>query len=629
MIVLDRIRLQRGPKILLEHASLQVHPGDKLALVGANGSGKSSLFALLRGRLEADRGEVQLPDDWRIAWMAQEVPASPRCALDYVLDGHEEFRELEQALAETTDGHRLAELHARFDAIGGHQMVPETSRMLAGLGFAPEDSQRPVDSFSGGWRLRLNLARALLQPSELMLLDEPTNHLDLDATLWLEQWLARYSGTLLLISHDRDFIDGVCTGVVHLDQHQLVRYRGHYSAFERQRSERLLQQQAAHEQQQRRREEITRFIERFRAQASKARQAQSRIKALERMGELPPARVTTPFSFTLEAAERSSDPLLSLQDATLGYGDQAILQRTSLTLHPGSRIGLLGANGAGKSTLIKALAGELKPLAGRRTAGQNLALGYFNQHQLEALDLEASAALHLQRLSPQAREQDLLDFLGRFNFRGDQATGSIRHFSGGEKARLALALIAWQRPNLLLLDEPTNHLDLDMCQALTEALQDFTGAMVLISHDRHLLRHVADELWLVSEGRVRPWEDDLEAYRDWLLQRQQGRGSEHSDSAAQPAANGQRQRRQQAAARREQLRPLRTELRRVETRMERLQTRLDEMEAALADPALYQPEHKDRLQPLLRDQGALRQELSEAEERWLALQEKLESLQAS
>jgi len=629
MIELSGIGLQRGRKALLEDTSLRIHGGEKLALVGANGSGKSSLFALLMGELTPEAGTLDMPAGCRIAYMAQELAGSPRAAVDYVLDGDTELRRLESELATVTDGTRLAELHAAFEAAGGHTAGPRAEKLLAGLGFADGDGQRPVSDFSGGWRLRLSLARTLMQPSDLMLLDEPTNHLDLDAALWLERWLAGYGGTLLLISHDRDFIDGVCDGVMHLENRTLTRYRGNYSAFERQRSERLLQQQALYEQQQRRRAEIQRFVDRFRAKATKAKQAQSRIKALERMEEVLPASVSTPFTFRFARPDKLSDPLLTLSDAELGYGGTPVLREVGLNVHPGSRIGLLGANGAGKSTLLKTLAGELAPLRGSRTEGRNLKLGYFTQHQLDALDLEASATAHLQRLSPRARDQEILDFLGSFNFRDEQATGAIQHFSGGEKARLALAIVVWQRPNLLLLDEPTNHLDLDLCQALTESLELFEGALVLVSHDRHLMRHTTDELWLVANGALTAWEGDLDAYRDWLLGRKRragkatpaaARADSHADSHA-----GAKARRQAAAAQRRREKPLRNELAATEKQLQRCQRALQRLEEQLADAGLYEAARRDELQELLQEQGRQRRHCDELEERWLELQETLES----
>ncbi|MEC9085323.1 MAG: ATP-binding cassette domain-containing protein, partial [Pseudomonadota bacterium] len=470
------------------------------AIVGANGAGKSSLFQLLLGQLAPEQGSVGLPGGCRIAHMAQEVAASSRSARDFVLDGDTELRRMERALAEAEaggDDHAIARLHGELDIHEAWSAPRRAETLLRGLGFADSDAERPVSAFSGGWRIRLNLAQALMRPSDLLLLDEPTNHLDLDACLWLENWLRKYPGTLLFISHDRDFMDRVATHLVHFDQKQLVLYTGNYSAFERQRAERLAQQQASFERQQARIAEIQRFVDRFKAKATKARQAQSRVKALERMEKIAPAHVDSPFSFEFPVADKVSNPLLSIRHGVAGHGDVPILKNINVTLLPGTRVGLLGPNGAGKSTFMDALRGTGTLLSGERTCGEHLAIGYFAQHQLESLDLDASPFLHLQRLAPTASEQKVRDFLGGFDFHGDEALAPIRSFSGGEKARVALAVIAWQKPNLLLLDEPTNHLDLEMRQALTMALQNFDGAIVVVSHDRHLLRNTVDEFWLV------------------------------------------------------------------------------------------------------------------------------------
>ena len=471
MIRLHNLSLQRGPQLLLDHVELTVHPGHKVGLVGANGAGKSSLFALLQGRLQADTGECGIPAQWRIAHMQQEITALERSALEYALDGDTRLRELQQQLAhaeERQDGAAIGRLHAELDAADAWTADSRARRMLAGLGFAEEEMERSVASFSGGWRMRLNLAHTLMCPSDLLLLDEPTNHLDLDAILWLEGWLQQYPGTLLLISHDRDFMDAVVQQIVHFERKKLITYRGGYTAFERARAERMLQQQQAYEKQQAERAHMQDFIRRFKAKASKAKQAQSRVKALERMQELAPAHFDSPFHFSFRESDKTSTPLLSLQQATLGHGTAAILQQASLQLMPGMRVALLGPNGAGKSTLIKSLTGELPLLEGELVCGENLSTGYFSQHQLDSLDAKASPLLHLQRIAPDESEQRLRDFLGGFDFRGDRCDEPVVNFSGGEKARLALALIAWQKPNLLLLDEPTNHLDLEMRHALAK-----------------------------------------------------------------------------------------------------------------------------------------------------------------
>jgi len=627
MIELQSITLHRGNKILLQDASLRVHPGEKTALVGANGAGKTSVFLLLQGRLQLDNGTLSIPSQWRIAHMAQEVSADARSALDYVLDGDTELRRIEQALATATDDEQLMHLYGELDAIDGYQAGRRAEQLLHGLGFPTEQWQQPISSFSGGWRIRLNLAQALMCPSDLLLLDEPTNHLDLDASLWLEQWLARYRGTLVLISHDRDFIDNTCEQIVHIENAQLSRYRGNYSAFERQRAERLAQQQIAFEKQQERIEHIQKFVQRFRAKATKAKQAQSRLKELDRMEELAPAHIDSPFDFAFPVPERFSDPLLNLSHATLGYGDKVLQHNLNLSIHPGSRIGLLGANGAGKSTLLKSLAGALPLLEGERVTGEHLKLGYFTQHQLEALDLDASPALHIQRMSPKAREQEIRDFLGGFNFRGEAALAPIRHSSGGEKARLALALIVWQKPNLLLLDEPTNHLDLEMCHALTVALQEFEGSVVVVSHDRHLLRNTVDELLLVADGKVTEFDGDLQDYSNWLLKearaQRQAANAAAKEAVQQPKVEKKTDR-QQSADQRKQLAPLKQQLQKIECDIESVQKKLSVLNDQLADTTLYEAANNARLQTLLKEQGAVQQQLVESEEQWLKLQEEIE-----
>ena len=555
MISLRNLSLYRGSQPLLQGVDLTVHAGQKLGVVGPNGSGKSSLFAMLRGELAPDAGDLDMPTDLVIAHVAQETPALERSALDYVIDGDQELRALERELAAAEaagDGRRIAELHAQLDGIQGYTAPVRAAELLHGLGFANDDQQRPVKSFSGGWRMRLNLAQALMRRSDLLLLDEPTNHLDLEAVLWLEQWLKRYPGTLLLISHDRDFLDACVDGIIHLHDRKLVLYRGNYSAFERQRAERLAQQQAQYEKQQREIAHLTRFIERFRAKATKARAAQSRLKALERMERIAPAHVDSPFRFEFAEPPRAPDPIVTLDQVELGYDGAPVLQGLDLSIRPGMRIGLLGPNGAGKSTLVRCLAGALAPRSGQRLLGQGTVIGYFEQHQLEQLDLAASPLLHLQRLAPEVDVQRLRDFLGGFGFSGDQALAPVGPFSGGEKARLVLALIVWQRPNLLLLDEPTNHLDLEMRHALTVALQSYQGAMVLVSHDRHLLTTTTDEFWLVADGQLRPFDGDLGDYQAWVASR--NKAAEPVQPAAargEHTAQARREARRREAERRE------------------------------------------------------------------------------
>lgn len=606
-----------------------LHPGQKVALVGANGSGKSSLFQLLLGHLSVDAGHLQIPESWRIAYMAQETASSDRTALDYVLDGDAELRRIERQLAHAEasgDDHLLGDLHDALDRMDGYNARIRAEQLLMGLGFSMDDATRPVSDFSGGWRIRLNLGQALMCPSDLLLLDEPTNHLDLDAELWLEQWLQRYSGTMMLISHARDFIDATCDGIVHIEHQTLTSYQGNYSAFERQRSERLSLQQASFEKQQQRIAEIESFVRRFRAKATKAKQAQSRLKELERMTKIAPAHVDSPFDFEFPAPERFSDPLLSIHHGSMGYGDTPVLKNINLSIHPGSRIGLLGANGAGKSTLIKTLAGDLPLLSGQRLGGEHLKLGYFSQHQMEALDLQASPALHLQRLSPKATEQSIRNFLGGFNFRGDMALDPIRYFSGGEKARLALAILVWQKPNVLLLDEPTNHLDLDMCHALTVALQGFEGAMVMVSHDRYLLKNTVDQFLLVSAGQATWYDEDLEAYSRWILG--QKNVPVRSPVVQASVTQTKKQQRQDAAKAREKIKPLTQSVKRVERKLDELNQQLVALESQLAEPALYQPDQKEALRELQFEQARCKQQHDELEAQWLELHEQLELLQA-
>ncbi len=642
MIAFRQLALQRGTQPLIEDADLTLHAGHKAGIVGPNGAGKSSLFKLLLGELAPDKGEVELAGGVRIAHMAQEVEALERPIVDYVLDGDRALRATEAALAKAQaagEAHREAELHGQIEALDGYSAPARAAQLLVGLGFAQTDLSRPLSDFSGGWRMRVNLARTLFMPSDLLLLDEPTNHLDLDALLWLEQWLTRYPGTLLLISHDRDFLDAVCDHVVHFDRRRLVLYRGNYTAFERSRAEKLAQQQAEAAKQQARREEIEQFVARFRAKATKARQAQSRLKMLERMETIAVAHVDSPFHFTLPAAEKTSHPLLVLDEARLGYrgeaGETVQLDRVKLSLQPGQRIGLLGPNGAGKSTLIKSLTGELPLLAGKRIEGEHLAVGYFAQHQLEGLDLSASPFLHVQRLSPRASDQEIRNFLGGFGFQGDDAFAEVGNFSGGEKARLALALVAWLRPNLLLLDEPTNHLDLEMREALTEALAGFEGAVILVSHDRHLLRATVDEFWRVADHRLEPFDGDLEDYRAWLKARLEGERrearAEKGERQAEAAApkEDRKAARRAAAELREKLRPLKRQRDKAEQSMEKTQATLGEVEERLADAALYtEASRKAELTELLGRQGELKSRLDALEAEWLAAEEALEAMEA-
>lgn len=646
MIKLDQISLQRGSKLLLDTTSATIYPGHKVALIGSNGSGKSSLFQMLMGALHSDSGNLYIPADWQIAHMAQEVAACDKPALDYVMDGDELLRTTERGIVQAerdNDVDQIVQLHETMDSIDGYNASVRAEILLHGLGFTDANVRQAVNSFSGGWRIRLNLAQALMSRSDLLLLDEPTNHLDLDAELWLEQWLKRYEGCLVLISHDRDFIDAVCGSIIHIEHQRLNHYKGNYSAFERQRAERLAQQQASYEKQQVRKKEIHSFVSRFRAKATKAKQAQSRLKELARMEDIAPAHIESPFDFAFPEPKKFSDPLLNISFGQLGYNQTTILDDVNLSIHPGSRIGFLGANGAGKSTLIKTLAQEIEPLAGELTQGENMALGYFSQHQLEALDLNASPALHLQRLSPTAREQEIRNFLGGFNFHGEMALDTIEKFSGGEKARLALAIIVWQNPNVLLLDEPTNHLDLEMCHALTIALQLFEGAVIIVSHDRHLLRNSVDQFYLVANGKVEVFDGDLEDYSRWLLdQKRQGSktplaatqslasnsslssADEHTANNPVDSGASRKEQRQHAADQRKKQAPIQNGIKTAEKKMAQLEKELIGMEQQLSDETIYAPENKTKLQALLQQQVQAKQQHQEQEDRWLQLNEELE-----
>lgn len=635
MIKLTQASLQRGHKILLEKASLTVHVGEKLGVIGANGSGKSSLFKLLIGELAVDAGDLHVPSAWKIAHMAQEVGAGERTALDYVQDGDTELRAIEQAIANAgDDGEKLANLYAQYEHIDGYTAAARAMQLIAGLGFCAADGARPVSDFSGGWRIRLNLAQALMCRSDLLLLDEPTNHLDLDATLWLEQRLKQYQGTLLIISHDRDFLDNVVTGIANFENTQLISYSGNYSAYERQKAERLAQQQAAFEKQQERITEIESFVRRFRAKATKAKQAQSRLKELERMEQLSPAHIDSPFNFRFPTPERIPQQLITLSDADLGYGDKVLLKKVQLSIHGNSRLGLLGANGAGKSTLMKTLVGEQGAkgtlLSGDRVEGAHLRIGYFNQHQLEALDMNASCALHLQRLSPKASEQEIRNFLGSFDFQGDRAFETIQHFSGGEKARLAMAIVAWQKPNLLLLDEPTNHLDLEVRHALTLALQGFDGAVVLVSHDRHLLRNSVEEFLLVDDGKVSLFDGDLHDYETWLTTKSASAtgGQSPTETTAVQDKNTKKTERQNNAAMRAQLKPLTNAVKKLEKEIDKLQQSLTAVEQELSDPDIYTV-GGETLTKTLKRQAEISEKLEMCEEEWMLKSEELEALTQS
>jgi ATP-binding cassette subfamily F protein 3 len=635
--------LARGAKRLLDGASMTVYDGHKVGLIGANGAGKSSLFALLRGEIVADAGDVEIPRAWTIAHVAQETPAVDAAAIEFVQDGDTELRQIEHGLAaaearHATDPHAggeaLAELHHRFEAIGGYSARARAAMLLSGLGFPTERHTDPVASFSGGWRMRLNLAQALMCRSDLLLLDEPTNHLDLDAVLWLEDWLRRYPGTLLLITHDRDFLDGVVDGIVHVDAQKLKTYGGNYSQFERERAQQFALQQATYAKQQRQIAHLQAFVDRFRAKATKAKQAQSRIKALERMERIAAAHVDSPFEFSFAPTGLSARQLVRLEHVTLGYdGKPPVLPDVDWTLLAGDRVGLLGPNGAGKSTLLKAIAGTLVPQAGERLTAQGLRIGYFAQHQVEQLRADETPLWHLARLDPGAREQELRDFLGGFDFRGDMATAPVGRFSGGEKARLTLALLVRDKPSLLLLDEPTNHLDIEMREALAEALQDYDGALIVVAHDRHLLRATTDQLWLVNDGAVAPFDGDLDDYRDWVLNARARAADAQTAASESPAPITDRKAQKRAAAETRQKsyaqrKPLVERLNRVDKTLHDLATEKKAIEEWLLSPDAYVEANREALKEKIARQGDLGWQLARAETEWLELSEALEKLEA-
>jgi len=628
MIYFQDISLRHGNKLLFNKLTMTIHKGQRIGLTGANGTGKSSLFALILGKLDEDSGQFHMDRHIALAHVAQETPALDCSAIAYVMQGDQELEHLQQSILQaekTGNGEKLTALHERMAHIDGYAAHARAARLMHGLGFKAGEEEQAVCSFSGGWRMRLNLAQALMCRSDALLLDEPTNHLDLEAVIWLEKWLKNYQGALLLISHDRDFLDTSVNHIAHIEQQSITLYTGNYTAFERIRAEKLALQQSSYEKQQRQVEHMNSYITRFRAKATKAKQAQSRIKALERMQRIAPAHVDSAFSFEFENPAHVPSPLLRLTKVDAGYDDNKILQKITLGLLPGERIGLLGHNGAGKSTLIKVLAGDLEPLAGKYEAAQGLRIGYFAQHQLEQLHDELSPVQHLQMLKPSASEKECRLFLGGFAFRDDMATDAIADFSGGEKARLVLALLVYQKPNLLLLDEPTNHLDLDMRHALTMALQGFEGAMILITHDRHLLRSVCDDLRLVSDAKVMPFDGDLDTYADWLSQ--QNNETNNSDSTT-TSANSQAAKKAQRRIdneRRKQLKPLRDKVNQLEKQLEKLQAQKDTLAEQLADPALYEEEQKQQLKQRTIEHGKLEQQCSEIEEAWMQASEALES----
>ena len=629
MLRISNVTLRRGARVLLDDATMNVHPGHKVGFVGPNGAGKSSVFALVLGGLHADSGEVAYPPRWVLSHVSQETPAVDRPAIEFALDGDVELREIEAAIAAAEASHEvgeeLAHLHSRFEEIGGYQARSRAQSMLGGLGFDAEAQARPVASFSGGWRMRLNLARALMCRADLLLLDEPTNHLDLDAVMWLEDWLKAYAGAVLLITHDREFLDTVAQSIVHIENRKLNTYAGNYSAFETQRSERLALQQASYEKQQKSIAHLEAFIARFRAKATKAAQAQSRIKALEKLERIAAAHVDSPFTFTFREPAEKPRTLFRLEEANLGYGAKTILSGIEWSVMMGDAIGLLGPNGAGKSTLLKSVVGNLPLLSGKLQRAQGLRVGYFAQHQVDQLRLEESALWHLGHIAPGVREQELRDFLGGFDFRGDQVMQASASLSGGEKARLALALIVWQRPNLLLLDEPTNHLDIEMRESLAQALTDFEGALVVVAHDRALLAAATDQWLLVADGKVVPFDGDLDDYKEWA-KAYHARGTQREEKPG--VVDRKAERRSQAEARQrtaEVRKPFEKKIRAIEVELEALQKESAEAEAWLASGEAYEEAHKDRLRTTLQRRGELATRVATLEEEWLWQQAALEA----
>lgn len=637
MIIFSSIQIRLGVNLLLDNASATINPGQKVGLVGKNGCGKSTLLGLIKGEIAIDAGDVSIPNHWELAWVNQETPAIEASAIEYVIDGDKEYRKLESALAianEQNNGNQIALIHSQLETINAWTIRSRASQLLNGLGFSQAQFDLSVKSFSGGWRMRLNLAQALICRSDLLLLDEPTNHLDLDAVMWLERWLQSYTGTLLLISHDRDFLDPLVDKIIHIEQQMMFEYSGNYSSFEIQRATKLAQQQALYEHQQQKVAHLQSYIDRFRAKATKAKQAQSRIKMLERMEQIAPAYVDNPFHFAFKPSDSLPSPLLVMEKVVAGYNDYTILDKIKLNLVPGSRIGLLGRNGAGKSTLIKLLAGELKPKSGTIHLAKGVQLGYFAQHQLEYLRGDESPLWHLNQLAEaKDTEQILRNYLGRFDFSGDKVNEAVNTFSGGEKARLVLALIVWQKPNLLLLDEPTNHLDLDMRQALTEALIDFEGALVVVSHDRHLLRSTADEFYLVHDHLVEPFDGDLEDYQKWLAEAQKNEtqqintGDKQTVLQTSPAnfsAQDRKEQKRREAELRIQLQPLKKSLQKLEDAMNALTAELKDIELRLADPVMYEASQKEALTQLLVKQSSSKSKLEEVEMEWFETQQAIE-----
>lgn len=632
MLKFSNVSLRRGNRLLFEPSTFTIRAGSKVGISGANGVGKSSLFAMFLKQLDCDSGEIELSSNLQIAHVAQEIPAVDKPALEYIIDGDLELREIQRKLKDPvlqTNGNQHARLHSRLDEIDGYGATSRAARLMAGLSFRSNQESLAVADFSGGWRMRLNIAQALMCRSDLLLLDEPTNHLDLDAVIWLQDWLSNYPGTLLLISHDRDFLDGIADHILHIEHRVLSLYTGNYSTFESVRAQRLAQRQSEYKKQQREITHIKQFVDRFRVQATKAKQVQSRIKALEKLDLITSAHIDSPFNFQFRQPEKSPSTLLTLTDADAGYGCTAILQNLNLTIFPGDRIGLLGRNGAGKSTLIKLLAGDHSPLSGERRTADGCQIGYFAQHQLEQLEESESTLTHLQRLNPKATEKELRSYLGGFGFSGDRALEPIHTYSGGEKSRLVLSMIVYTNPNLLLLDEPTNHLDLEMRHALCLALQEFSGAVVVVSHDRHLLRSIVDQFLLVDNSAVGLFDGDLNDYRQWLNKQNKAPPSENLENNDGSNLRSNKGRRRLQAQRREQLKPFLSAVKVAESQVEQLSSENHRLEKLLSDQSLYQESEKDRLKELLLEKDRVDRETKEVEANWLAASEALEQAEQS
>jgi ATP-binding cassette, subfamily F, member 3 len=625
MLSFTNLALRRGPTLLFEDVSFVIHRDKKVGLIGANGAGKTSLFKMITGELDVEEGYLDYPQDLRVSYLAQEVVGTDQMAVEYVLEGDKQLIKIQEQIIQAENNEQfdtLGELHEIFNSLDGHSALSKAEQLMVGLGFTQEDLHKTVQDFSGGWRVRLNLARTLMQPSDLLLLDEPTNHLDLDAIVWLSDWIKSFKGALLLISHDREFLDECVNTIAHISQQSIELYTGNYSQFEEVKALRLAEVAASYKKQQREIEHMQDFVRRFKAKATKAKQAQSRVKALERMEVIAPAHVDSPFHFSIPQSDKISDPLLTLDQATLGYSD-SVLTNVNLSLHPGDRIGLLGPNGAGKSTLIKSLVGAISLLEGDRFEGTNLKVGYFSQHQVDDLDLKKTAYQCIHQMDPDKTEQQVRTYLGGFDFKNDKVKDVIELFSGGEKARLALAMIAYQKPNLLLLDEPTNHLDMEMRQALTMALQSFGGAILLISHDRHLLANNVDQFLLIDDGLLSEYDGDLNDYSIRILANLNKAQPRKQSSKVKPNSSGNKKADQKLH------RQIKAEVMAAEKRLKRLNEKIGAVEGILQSPETYDGDFQDDLHDLIRNQTELKSQIEEVEQMWISLNERLESIQSN